>query len=715
MNDRRIRPTSLFILLLAVAGLLLVVIGCARAAPGVPLASVPGPQGPAGSAGPAGAAGQPGPPGPAGPAGEPGLPGIAFALPGPGLRGQITAVEFSGGRPVVSITLTDDAGRPLEASQLESYSFTIAQIETDESTGLTRYQSLLLRQVEGRPFQAKGETVQPAMATATQAFAETGGQWAAEGNGAYTYTFTNTLTIDLNPDLTTSVGFYAYKDGRASVANDVFTFVPAGGDPVLTREIVTTDGCNTCHNPLAIHGEVRREVALCVTCHTDQTVDPETGNELDFKVMIHRLHSGAQLPSVQEGSPYKIVGFRQSVFDFSYGIWPQDTRNCATCHVGGADSDNFKTAPSTAACISCHDNVDVLAGENHAGGRSDDTKCANCHEPDGREFDASITGAHLLPTRSTQIRGVNLELLEVSAAPGESPVVTFRITDNSGAVMSPDELDVLSLTLAGPTSDYLRRVTETIFRKPSETPAPVEDAADGAFSYTMQYTFPEEATGTYAVGLEGYVNERLADLEAPVRVAAFNPVIYFAVDGGRVVERRQVVDQASCNDCHSELATHGTQRQNVAYCVMCHTPAATDEARRPQEAMPPVSINFRTLIHRLHSGGRAEEPLVVYGFGGREFDFSHVVFPGDLASCQTCHLAGTYGLPLARGLQPTTVSLGGNLLQSVLPITSTCTSCHDGEPVAGHAELQTTASGIETCAVCHGPGKESDVLRVHNR
>jgi OmcA/MtrC family decaheme c-type cytochrome len=710
VNHKSIQPASLLIIVTLVsAGLLLLAIGCAgREGPA-------GPIGPAGPAGPQGATGPAGPQGATGPAGPPGQAGIAFVLPGPGLKVEITGVEFVDGQPVVSLTLQDDIGRPLEVEQLESYNFTIAQIEVDESTDLSRYQSLLVRQVEGRPFRVRGEMVEPALASATQAFADSGGEWASQDEGVYTYTFANTLTTDVNPDLTTSVGFYGFKDGRASIANDVFTFVPAGGDPVVTREVVITDSCNNCHDPLAIHGGVRREVSLCITCHTDQTVDPETGNNLDFKVMIHRLHSGAQLPGVQAGNPYQIVGFNQNVFDFSFGIWPQDTRNCTTCHDGGADSDNFKTAPSTAACISCHDNVNVLTGENHAGGRADDTKCASCHEPDGQEFDASVTGAHLLPTRSAQIRGVNLELLAASGAPGEPAVVTFRIQDNSGQIMNPADMDVLSVTLAGPTTDYVSRVTETIFRAPSDTPPPVEEAGDGAYTYAMQYTIPANASGSYAVALEGYVNERLADLDAPVRVAAFNPVMYFALDGGQAAVRRQVVDQASCNTCHDELALHGAQRQNVEYCVLCHNPTASDEARRPEEAMPPASINFRVLIHGLHSGGQLVNPLVVYGFGGNEYNFSHVVFPGNLASCQTCHVPGSYGLPLAGGIQPTTITQDGVLVDSVLPIRSTCASCHDSQAVAGHAELQTTASGIETCEVCHGPGKEFDVIKVHNR
>lgn len=707
MNHKAIQPKSLLIMAVACVGLLLIVISCAGPD------GLAGPPGPIGPAGPAGAAGSPGAAGAQGPAGQPGAPGIAFAPPGPGLQVQITGVEFVNGKPVISLTLTDDVGRPLKAEQLESYGFTIAQIETDEATGLTRYQSLLVREVEGQPFRVGSEAVQPAQASATQAFADSGGEWAAQGEGAYTYTFDNTLTTDPDPDLTTSLGFYAYKDGRATVTNEVFTFVPAGGEPAVTREIVTTASCNSCHNELALHGGSRREAALCATCHTDQTIDPETGNNLDFKVMVHRLHSGAQLPSVAEGTPYQIVGYRQNLFDFSYGIWPQDTRNCTTCHSGGADSDNFKTAPSTAACASCHDDVSVLTRENHAGGRSDDTKCASCHEPDGEEFDASITGSHLIPTHSSQIKGVNLELLDVSGAPGEAAVVTFRIKDNSGSIIEPADMDSLSVTLAGPTTDYVERVTESIFRKPSETPPPVEEAGNGAYIYTMQHIFPDDASGSYAVGLEGYVMESLSDLDAPVRVAGFNPVFYFALDGGQALARRQVVDQANCNACHSELALHGSQRQNTEYCILCHNPTATDEARRPEEAMPPTSINFRVLIHSLHSGSEATNPLIVYGFGGREYDFSHVVFPGNLASCQTCHVAGTYGLPFSPGIQPTFISQEDTLLETTLPIRSTCASCHDSQPVAGHAELQTTASGIETCQVCHGPGKEFDVNRVH--
>jgi OmcA/MtrC family decaheme c-type cytochrome len=141
----------------------------------------------------------------------------------------------------------------------------------------------------------------------------------------------------------------------------------------------------------------------------------------------------------------------------------------------------------------------------------------------------------------------------------------------------------------------------------------------------------------------------------------------------------------------------------------------TDEAQRPPEAMPPVSINFPVLIHRIHRGEElTQKPLIVYGFGGRPIDFSNVFFPGNLAACETCHLPGAYDLPLPGNAQPTIITQAGKAISTTPPIRSACTSCHDTGAVAGHAELMTTTNGIETCDVCHGAGKEFDVTAVHH-
>ncbi len=690
-------------------GLIVLLLGCA--AEEESLEGPPGPQGPPGLPGEIGPPGETGPQGEPGPPGEIGPPGIIFAAPGPGLVVEITSAEIpEDGIPLVSLIITDDAKRPLTVEDLEGIRFTIAQIIQDE-TGVTRYQNLLLQEVEGQPYTFEGETVQPTLATATQPTDDRDGMFEQVAPGTYTYKFANQLSIEPNSDLTTAVGAYAWKDDRAYVANNVYYFVPAGGVPTLTRQVVTENSCGSCHNPIQIHGGTRRDPALCVTCHTDQNIDPETGNVLEFSQMIHKLHRGADLPSVLAGDPYLIIGFRQSIHNFSNVVWPQDVRNCTTCHADGTESDNYKNAPNATACVACHDDVNPTTGDNHIGSGYADNECADCHIPEEGEFDESIVGAHVIPLYSEQIAGMNLEILNVDGAiPGGTIAATFKITDDSGNIIDPSTTGRLALTVAGPTTDYLNRWTEMI------DPALVVDAGDGSFLYTLEEGIPEDATGTYAVGMEGYIMESIAGVDDPVRVAAFNPVIYVALDGGDPDPRRQVVDRGLCNACHNDLALHGGLRKNTEYCVMCHNPMGTDEAQRPAEALPPQTIHYKVLIHRIHTGAELQEsqPYIIYGFNNSVHDFSDVVFPGNRADCATCHVTDSYLLPLPRTVQPTIVTQGGETVSSTLPIVSACTACHDTQAARGHAALETTTEGLETCQVCHGSGREFDVAIVHD-
>jgi OmcA/MtrC family decaheme c-type cytochrome len=62
---------------------------------------------------------------------------------------------------------------------------------------------------------------------------------------------------------------------------------------------------------------------------------------------------------VQQGQGYFIVGFRQSVSDFSNVVFPWNggvQAACTVCHQG-QNADNWQTQPTFTACTSCHDNV----------------------------------------------------------------------------------------------------------------------------------------------------------------------------------------------------------------------------------------------------------------------------------------------------------------------------------------------------------------------
>ncbi len=41
-----------------------------------------------------------------------------------------------------------------------------------------------------------------------------------------------------------------------------------------------------------------------------------------------------------------------------------------------------------------------------------------------------------------------------------------------------------------------------------------------------------------------------------------------------------------------------------------------------------------------------------------------------------------------------------------------CTSCHDSDVTKNHAKTMTFGT-FETCATCHGVGKDKDVFKVH--
>jgi len=685
-----------------------------------------------------GPAGPPGPVGPAGLEGPPGLPGApgkpAPLPPGPGLKMEISKVEIgSDNKPVVTFKMTDDKGNPVKPADVDAGSlrFTIAKIVADKDSSLTRYDNYITATVKGAPFTYNAETKQPALASTIQASSgmDTGGK-LTETDSGWTYVFTNTLPADFDKAATTVVGGQVTRNSRAYAANAVFSFVPAGGTPI-TRQVVQTENCNRCHDPLSAHGGQRVDTQLCVLCHTPQTIDPETGNTVDFKVMVHKLHNGASLPSVVAGKPYYFVGFQQGVADFSQATWPQDIRNCTTCHQPGTkNADNWKTAPSAAACGACHDNVNFKTGENHPGGpQPNDNTCKGCHVPDsGKEFDASVVGAHVIPNDSKQLRGVKFAIVSVSdTKPGQKPTVVFYIKDKDGKTIDPKEMASLSLVLAGPTTDYANVWSESLVISPTVS-TKAKDAGGGNYSYTFDAAIPANAKGSYAVSMQGYLNAQLKradgtpllgpDKKTPlvVRDAGYNPVFYFGVTDAKAVARRAVVERADCNKCHQDLGNpaglsiHGGSRMNTDFCVFCHNANATDEARRPADKGVPQSIEFDYLIHRIHTGEEQTTPFIVYGFGNVANDFSEVRYPGNRADCVKCHVTGANLLPLKKTL-PQTVTQKGAVVSVTQPITAVCSGCHDSAPAKGHFSLMTTANNVETCAVCHGEGREFAVSK----
>jgi len=550
-------------------------------------------------------------------------------------------------------------------------------------------------------------------ATSGNPSSDANGTFAKVAEGEYEYTFTTKLPANYEKDVTTSIGGQASRNLSEfgfpnSVDNDVFNFVPNGAKVTEVRDIVKTETCNgTCHDPLSVHGS-RRKIEYCVMCHQPDLVNASTGISFDMPVLIHKIHMGSRLPSVIAGKPYRIGNT-----DFSGIALPSDARNCQVCHdpkAGAAQNDHWYKKPSRAACGSCHDNVNFATGENHLNmPQISDNQCTNCHTPKGEsEFDASVQGAHMDTRMSTGLLGLTVEPIKVDdAGPGQKPTLTFQIRDKAGKSVPPSTLDRLSLVLAGPSTDFTGYVSEDA-RK-------AEGPAGGPYFWTFANAIPENASGSFSIGMEAYKNVKLMEgtkQEITMRSTATNKSISFSVDGSQTAGRRAVVQIEKCNQCHFMLEAHGRNRNTIDQCVLCHNPGRT-ETGRPAAMGKQMSISFKTMIHGIHAGEMREGGYVMYGGSGTKYDFSHVPYPGDLRNCAECHVNGSEQVTnvpaTAAAVNDPNAPIG-----YVGPVTAACAGCHNSAATYSHAASHTTAIG-ESCNVCHGVNGAFSVNKVHAR
>ncbi len=593
----------------------------------------------------------------------------------PGLQLKILGVQIpSDFRPVVTFSIADPKGLPLDRDGVftpgpVTARFILAYIPS----GKTQYTNYILSPTTGRPT------------------SDSTGDFTLVQDGVYTYRFKNALPQDYDVNALHRLAVFAGRDLREFdlsryYVNEFLDFAPSGAEITQVRDIVRTENCNECHNKLALHGGSRLKVELCILCHNEQNgPDAITGNTFNFPVMIHKIHMSEDLPSVKAGKPY-LLGVNGRNEDFSDIAFPQDIRNCEKCHKNATQGSAWFERPNRAACGSCHDDVNFASGEGHVGvAQISDKDCSSCHFPEGElEFDASIKGAHTIPYKSNQLKGLKISIESVSdTKPGQNPKVLFQITENSGNKLDPNTLNSLSFVLAGPTTDY-----STLIREPAVGKA----AQSGdSYLYVFQGKVPDNAQGSFAVGAEGY---RMVTLNpgtvnaTEFRETAENPVVVVAVTDTTPVPRRQVVDDAKCEKCHQNLALHGTTRHDAGnYCVMCHIPSGTDEARRPASQLPVQSRHFKFMIHRIHRGEHLTRDFTIYGFGNNAHNYNELRFPGDLRDCKTCHAGTSYQIPLLAAALPTTTPR--EFMSVLQPVAGACLGCHDTVDAAAHAATMT--------------------------
>ena len=723
----------------------------------------------------------PGPPPPGQPVPpEPVPPGPSAYREAEVLNANITSATINeDNQPVIQFTLSDGNNVAITDLTSEDVRFVVAKLEKSELGNLTGTWQAYVN-VIAEPEDGPGTENKLQASYERDDGSHPFGEFTNNGGGQYTYRYATELAdlpadvqaqaavdgldISYEPDLTHRVSMQFDNNEAGGWANPTYDWVPATGatEGIFTMDIAATANCNRCHDPLAVHGGGRREVEYCVTCHNPGTTDPESTNTVNMKVMIHKLHMGANLPSVQAGEPYFIVGFRGSVSDYSNVRFPQDIRNCENCHAGSAtganlaypegseytlnqtsQGDNWSVYATQAACGSCHDDVDF---STHAGGQTDDSQCASCHMEGG--IAGSIQGSHRSLTDEARKRFAAEILAVTNTAPGEFPQVRYRVFDptdgdapydlmNDPVWTSIDDgASRLAIDLAWDTTDYTNsgngeQEASAVSLNALEG-APV---GDGSYMVASTVAIPDgserpfiPASGSGVVAIEGHPAVNIGSATEPdkQRIPFTNTHEFFSINepGGEAVPHRDSVELTNCLSCHQTLSLHGSNRtDDPQVCVACHNPRNTDREVREELAVagqipPPTdgkdeeSIDFKRMIHGIHAAGMRVNALQIVGFGGRSvnvYDEEEVQFPGDLGNCESCHTEDGYTLPLPAGVLGSTIDTGADHESPVddtviTPVSAVCSSCHDEDDALAHMKLQggnfaTTQEAIDTGAV----------------
>ena len=572
---------------------------------------------------------------------------VPIATPSPtgNIQSQILSVSIAS-PPVVTFTLFDENGNALDPASVVSgggrVRFTLARIEADGN-----YRNYLPSSTPGQPGFDAG-TPSP-------------GQFATVGTGTYTYTFktdidnaaqtlggivvtgsrdkTHTVAAQIQRTVTDPLG----KPFQQAV-NPYLNFVPSGAPVTVTREVVAMSDCNECHFKYGAHGGGRRDVALCVLCHNPGPLDTLTGNPLDLKDLIHKIHYGENLPGNVAGGSYSIgtSGFADVTFPFFSG----DDKitgtpiECTKCHRQGFDTfgrpfgkdvARFRQSPTKTKCTTCHntttfdgsativvtrlnadntvDNVAVAAVSHAAflGGATIDVTganadnaalCAGCHDLVGVTAPyniGSVVSAHTIAEQSPAIfPGINFQIVSVTGAlAGQAPTIRVRITTDNGAVIAPAS-GSFNVKVGYPAAEYTNNVMENYGQPRSQSLTAATAVGDGSYTITLPDTkaIPATATGVGVVGLEGRATYPLTGFRAGDNVNIGGQAVQFYFDAATglqvtdpSLQRRRVVDVAKCKLCHSRLTLHGDSRVNsIEECVICHNPDATDKGQRPAGA-----------------------------------------------------------------------------------------------------------------------------------
>ena len=671
------------------------------------------------------------------------------------LFSDITAAELNG-VPVVEFQITDESGLGIEGlaqGENVAFSFTVNKLVPGVGGETNNWSTYMVADDEGME----------AVSAGTYA----NGTLEDLGGGNYRFTFNDSLAaisgVAFEPELPHRVGMEVRDaeifGGEPDTFDNAFDVLPSTGetDGIPSRAIITQESCTSCHGQegFAFHGGARRSVDQCVSCHQPGKIDGGGVNaSLDFRVMIHKIHTGVNLTQNYEFCGFGCENFGAPPDNFNNVVYPQSTRNCVTCHnpenPATPQASNIAGRATAQVCASCHDNLAfdetglTNANQNHIGLAQPNETCEACHSPTG--LLQGNFASHVIDSQVAAQR-FSYNIMDVSnTGEGQSPIVTFSITDPTNDDAPYDiAADApfagpgtrLAMSFAWPNTDFTnvandagttasgrpagQPISITLADGSGSLPSYITDNGDGSFTVdTMALPEPLVVPGTTpplgsgTVMIEGHP---AADFDFDGvyddQVPATSATMAFAINDTSAQNRRVVVDIAKCQTCHNVndgLALHGGNRtDNLEACSTCHTPNATDLFRRPvdpdgfangvneaaADGMEDAPVDFKYMIHGIHGASVREEGYLAYGFGGSVHDYSDASYPRSPADCQACHTGDSYTIPVGSNVLATTVDAGATV------VGNSFFGANAFEPGDGSANDPTDDNNVSaTAAVC---------------
>jgi len=767
---------------------------------------VPGPEGPQG---------EPGPAGPAGPAGPPGASVVdlgaasADTIAKLDVQSEVTAVTITS-PPVVEFTVTTANGTPVTgigALWEESdrfVRFTISKLvpgaNGDPSTWVTYTRDTTNDGSTPPDYDTGSSLVDHGDGTYTFTFNTD----VATVSG-----------VSYEPSLTHRVaGQIGSGDIPLEPQNLFMDFVPTGSAVTVTRNIAVMNSCNECHDGLVFHGR-RFVVEYCVTCHNPDLAQGEgdmafmthkihaaqkfnvLDDGIDYSEVTYpqdlancrKCHSGDDA-TTPDGDNWKNVPSMMACASCHQISFVDPPPAGLTLHSGGAAADN-------SGCATCHPASGGLAG-------IEDSHLTLNPTPNNPNLPAGV------PAMAFNVSGVTVDgggfptvtftitadgsALDMNNLPdgfvdGDDaafrwPGFLMAWAEPQGGIAAPADYNNLGQNGAQPVSVSLGDLVDAgaVACSGGECVADFAVTGNG---------FPAGAM-MRAIGLQGYFQfDSDGDEAQDTSLHTLSAVM--TVAGDEI--RREVIDNNKCGNCHEWFEGHGGNRvvglnldsaadAQPSICALCHVPSLSTSGRSidpadaadrdgdpmtddPSDATlalgtsdtatwPEDTNNFKEMIHGIHaSAARTNDYEFVRGRNdGIYYNWAEVTFPAQegTRNCLVCHTEGTYDLPLADNLLPTTVrttgsddGLDGDDFAAVdaardglpndtdwvnTPVSSTCYYCHDSEASVAHMRqnggvISIADAGtmdftqrqevmtVESCAVCHAAGSVAGISVVH--